>query len=162
MKIFTKTKSVAGAEAVGETETYDIPNTTIAYGSLILAIIQAVATILGTYIGNWPKHQVDKASIELREKNFKVQLLQRVLEIDDTIGRANSLKLLIASGLLNSELSTIANQPSNVPKWIKRPLETVNADQTHASSITSSASKPVEQAKKDTGDLKGKPATEPM
>lgn len=123
MRLFTKT--VIGEQ--GEIKTsHDIPNTTIASGATILAIIQLLVTILGNHLDAIPKQQNDKVSNQLKEKNFTVQVLQRVLEIPDSNDRSNSLKILIGANLLNdseNKILEITKTPANVPRWEKRPLE---------------------------------------
>lgn len=132
MKLFTKTQNVSRAEITpdssGTVTSYDVPNTTIAGGAIILALIQALGTILGSYIGNIQKQESDKFLNKLKGENFKVQLLQRVLESEDTITRLNSIKLLIAADILNdreNKINKFIEKGSNIPKWSKRSLESL-------------------------------------
>ncbi|TSJ44004.1 hypothetical protein FO440_07465 [Mucilaginibacter corticis] len=125
MKLVTKTRNDEG----GLSSTfYEIPNSTVAGGAIILTIIQTLATLLGSYLSNIPKQQNDQALNRLREKNFTVQVLQRVLENPDSINRSNSLQLLISAGVLQdseNKILEIAKVPSRIPKWQIHPLEPV-------------------------------------
>jgi len=135
MQLFVKTqtqKNTSGTKEEvnqGTQTSFNIPNTTIALGTIIIAVIQAIVTIVGALVGAWPKQQTDRELNHLKQKNFQVQLLQRILENPEAADRANSLKLVIAAGLIddaNGKLDTILKTPSNIPKWEKHPLELLN------------------------------------
>jgi hypothetical protein len=140
MKVVIEKKEVipgVAADAVPPTTTtYDVPNTAIAKVSAIIGIVITLAQALTGFITSLtvtvPKGKADidlaKAKIELVEKNFKIQMLQRVLDEGDESNRAKSLKLLLATGLLNDstgELKELINTPANMPKWRERQLESL-------------------------------------
>lgn len=109
--------------------TFEIPNTTVALGALILTIVQALATALGTYLINLPQQKANLAANKLKEKNIEIQLLQRVLENEDSVARVNSLKLIIAANLIDDpdgRIASLFTNPANIPKWPKHPLENFN------------------------------------
>lgn len=125
MRLFTRTTGIGDAATSNSLE---VPNTTIAWGGIILVLVQTVSTALGNYLVGLPKQKQDKATIELKENNFQVQLLQRILENQDPAVRASSIKLLLAAGLLKDpekQLVGLSNNPANLPKWDKHPLETL-------------------------------------
>lgn len=166
MKLFIKKQSNAAPENVGDTQTsYEIPNATIAWGTIILTLVQAIATLLVNYFGNLPKQKADNEMYQLREKVFIVQVLQRVLENSDSLHRANSLKLLIASDIIqdpNGKITEMVKHPSSIPLWDKRPLELLKP----ILEITSpqNNSNPAKPTFTDTASKGSKPpsATEPV
>jgi len=128
MRLFTKTvKNGLDQNNIS----YDIPNSTIASGAIILAIVQALAAILGNYISNIPKQQSDIVTNTLKEKNFSVQLLQRVLESPDSLNRLNSIKLLIKADLMQdpeNKISEYIKTYPNIPRWEKHALEPISGN----------------------------------
>jgi hypothetical protein len=126
MKLFTKTVNLGQG---GHTTSFEVPNGSIAWGAIILAVVQTLGTILGNYIGTVPTQTNDIITNELKKKNFEVQLLQRVLESSDPNDRANSLTLLINLELLEDpyhKVIDLAQTPAKIPKWEVHPLESIN------------------------------------
>jgi hypothetical protein len=115
--------------------TYEVPNSSIAKVSALVGVILTVVQTLSSLVMGWvgePRSRADvrlgDAEISLVERNFKLQALQRVLEDPDPKSRANSLNLLVASGLLddpNGKIQGLANKADAVPPWRERPLESL-------------------------------------
>lgn len=135
MKIFTKQIPPSGP--VPSTQTaYEVPNSTIAWGAIIIALIQAAVSILTGYVNAVPKQKTDMLSHELKEKNFHVQLLQRVLEDENKDNRANSIRLILSAGLISDPDKKLAGmlEKDSLPRWSKRPLESLSGSLENTSS----------------------------
>jgi hypothetical protein len=104
----------------------EIPSGTITWLSVIYIFINIIATSIAEYIGKSPQMINDNKSFELKDQNFRVQLLQRALELEDSTDREASLKLLMAAGLLNKEVKLFVDS-NTVPKWSKRTIEPLNS-----------------------------------
>jgi len=114
----------------GNQSSYEVPNGTITWLTIIYLVVNVLATSAGNYITNKPQRDIDNKNLAFKEQNFKLQLLQRVLEIDDKEERRASLQLLLAAGLMGDkkdEFQRFINDPKTViAKWPKRPLESLN------------------------------------
>jgi hypothetical protein len=125
------------AESVTEdvvSTSYDVPTSSVAKISALLGVILTVVQTLASLVTGWlvdiPKSRADirlgQAEVRLIESNFRLQTLQRVLEDADPKRRADSLKLLVASGILddpNGKILQLASATNGVPQWGSRPLE---------------------------------------
>lgn len=121
----TSEKPVNGAETQSTTSSYSIENLTVA----IIGVLTSIATALGTYIGNLPKHHIDNSLLELKTKYFNVLIMERVLGDTNVDERRKSLNLLIASGIIGDPKNEIkaAIDKSMVPKWVIQSNDQVNA-----------------------------------
>jgi len=125
------------AETVTEdvvSTSYDVPTSSVAKISallgVILTVMQTLASLVTSSLVSIPKSRADirlgEAEVRLIESNFRLQTLQRVLEDADPKRRADSLKLLVASGILddpNGKIVQLASATDGVPQWGQRPLE---------------------------------------
>lgn len=117
MRAFTK-------EVGGVKTTFEISARTVAAVSTIVTLINILAN-LATHFIMTPNNRI---ASELLEKNFRVQVLQRILESPNAKDRANSLQLLIYAGVLKDEddhLMDFSKDSSRVPLWETHPLETI-------------------------------------
>ena len=133
--VTTMTKAAASGETAAATETsFEVPNSTIAKLSGILAAVLTLSQILSTVVSSLTgayssrsQVEISKEVLGLVEDNFRVQLLQRVLEDTDEQRRAASLRLLLAAGLLkdaDGRLTRLVETSGYAPPlWGPRPLE---------------------------------------
>jgi histidyl-tRNA synthetase len=134
MKVVTKNEAAKGAA----TETsYSVSAASVAGVAGIIGTILSVAQVLTSLILSLvdiPRRRAEaeltKAETELAikmvEDYSRIQLLHRVLNDSNEKDRANSIKLLLAAGLLNDpegKIGRLADTPSNVPHWEDRSLE---------------------------------------
>ncbi len=127
--------SATRGEVAEATETaFDVPTSTVAKVSAILGAIltlsQILSSVLSSVTGAYSSRaqvEISKEVVSLVEDNFRVQLLQRVLEEADEKKRAASLRLLLAAGLLRDDGGQLARlvgaQDYVPPQWGPRPLE---------------------------------------
>jgi len=117
---------------------FEIPNITIAWISVIYLLVQTTGTFLSKYIttnfqrdSNKYIFEAQNHNFEIQRHNFEIQILQRVLELDNLKDRKASLSLLIKVGLfnnlLNNELTNFVDSSRYIPKWTKRPIEPFNS-----------------------------------
>lgn len=131
MNILIKKRNISTShdgtrELNGNTETYNIPNTTITGISFIYLIVNVIANILSNYIAGIDKRVQDKRVSQLLEKHFQLQVLQRVLEADSINDRRHSLYLLEYVHLFgdkNEELLKYLDSSKYISKWPKNNLE---------------------------------------
>jgi hypothetical protein len=110
------------------TSTTEIPPITITWLTIIYVLVNVVSTSISNYIQGSSQRMNDSRSYELKDQNFRLQVLQRVLEIDTPKERKASLKLLIAAGLLDKELEDFINDTTNeVPKWPHADIERLSS-----------------------------------
>lgn len=147
-RILLSTLSPGAESAPGVTEretSTEVPTSTIAKVSTLLSAIlaagltgsQILSNVLGSLTGassNRAQVEISKAQMEVNkermglvDENFRVQLLQRVLGGEDKTSRTESLKLLLASGLLkdsDGKLAALVNTNDyNPPQWKPRDPE---------------------------------------
>lgn len=131
MNILIKKRNISTShdgtrELNGNTETYNIPNTTITGISFIYLIVNVIANILSNYMAGVDKRVQDKRVYQLLENHFQLQLLQRVLESDSIKDRRHSLYLLEYVHLLgnkNEQLLKYLDSSKYIAKWPKINLE---------------------------------------
>lgn len=127
------------ASPTPETETStEVPTSTVVKASgLITAVLaagltgsQILSNVLSSLTGsssNRAQIEISKERVALVDENFRVQLLQRILEEPDGQKRAQSLKLVLASGLLkdsDGKLTKLVDTANYIPpQWGVRPLE---------------------------------------
>jgi hypothetical protein len=136
--------------------TVEIPNSTIGWATFIVSSIQILATMLGNFLTGTNKNHIDQELNQLKTQNFKVQLLQRVLENEDSMYRAQSLLLLIDAGLMEDpkdKIAKICQDPKKVPRWVTRPLEPLNGGAVTGPRISDNTRISPAPAKTDTGNL---------
>ena len=146
MKLFTKT------ENDGTKTSFDVSAITVAGAAGVLTIVQALSTLLASWFVTFPNNRTE---IKLKEKNFQIQMFQRILESDTKADRANSLKLLIAAELLDDtkgEITKIADDSLRVPKWPAHQIESMGGTfttlpTTSPPTTTSSTSQPNDTSK---------------
>jgi hypothetical protein len=109
---------------LGNQASFEIPTGTITWLSIIYVVVSVLVNMLSSYVIARPQAQLDRDIFLLKERNFELQLLQRVLEADSLPDRKSSLQLLIKTGLLQTEnkaeLLTYLDTSQYLPKWIKR------------------------------------------
>lgn len=119
MKALTKVQN-------GTSTSFEIPTATIFSSTVIIAVVNLVANLASSFFFTMP---TNKVTTELQSQTFKVQLLQRILENENQIDRANSIKLLISAHLLDDadgSLTRLAKSPKDIPRWNVHPLQTFN------------------------------------
>ena len=153
MKLLVK-NDPAGQRGLGDTG-YSVPNTTITWISVIYLLVNVLAASLGNLITGIPQSKNDSRAFELKNKNFQLQLLQRVLSNPNDEDRKLSLDLLVKAHLLDAEsdLATFIKENKRMPLWEKRDIEQLNSYQGSGGSAGSFPSTSMQMAARDTGTI---------
>lgn len=107
------------------TNEVDIPGSTIvkAITSIggVAGVVGGLVTMLGFWLRELPQSEQTRA---IQERCIRMQFLAQALLPQDSIYRANSVKLLVAASILNDSdgtLAKIAANPAAVPQWAALP-----------------------------------------
>jgi len=105
-------------------QSIEVPNSTLFTGTVVVAVISALTTLLTNLLVESPKVQAtlnqQQQTHELAVKKFQVELLERALQSKVAQHRAQSLVLLVDAGLLHMPSATITKlveKPDGIPEW---------------------------------------------
>nr|WP_315239971.1 hypothetical protein [uncultured Flavobacterium sp.] len=106
---------------------YEIPNGTITWVTVIYLFINVGSGLLSNYIVGKPQREINLHNTELINKNFELQLIQRCLELEKNEDRKASLMLLIETNAIGGKdtdkLYNYIKKEQYIPKWPTRMLE---------------------------------------
>ena len=123
----TREQPRGGAEAAATSVTneVDVPGSTIlkAITSIggVAGLVGGLVTLLGFWLRELPQSRQTRA---MEEGGIRMQVLAQALLPQDSVYRANSVRLLLAASILddsNGTLEKIAANPAAVPQWAALP-----------------------------------------
>jgi hypothetical protein len=133
MKLFTRTSATTNRAAAGQgEESFDVPAGTITWLSIIYLVVSSAATYIGNYFNDKPKNEIASQTIGLKEQNFKLQLLQRILEEPALDDRKKAAQLFVRYGFFDGTddkrgLLEFVDTSKYIPRLTARPLEQLNS-----------------------------------
>ena len=98
-------------------KTLDIP---VVWGTIVVAIISAFTSFFTSYFTTEPELKVKKQIQSLEEQKFRLELLQRALQVEDSQQRAQSLRMLVDLQLLDYPklgIEEFIKNPNTIPQW---------------------------------------------
>lgn len=107
---------------------FSIPNSSITWLSIIYIVVSILANTISSLVSYIPQKDTDNKTFELRRSNFQIQMLQRVLEMENENDRRASIELLIGMGLVDNNNKSVSNldvlrKLKYIPKWQPRVIE---------------------------------------
>ena len=118
--ILAKTYPAGAVDAVGQTQ-IEVPNTTIAILTAIIAIVPAGMTALTGAFLTTPAQQssaaIEGSKLGLQSRRESADLLRSAMEVEDADKRSALVRFLYTAKLVDQNESVVGLAAGTIPQW---------------------------------------------